>query len=781
MSHPRASTGRFVAGLVGLFLCSTMAWLLVWAAAASLLHGTSPVLVASGSMGPSVRAGDFVVLEPFHSQELAPGMVVRFDDPDGRGSVLHRVVEVDDDGSVTTKGDANAVVDSSAVDSGRITGVGRVLVPRAGLPVLWWRDGEWLAFALFLLVTLASLAVTRFALADDYDPWRLDAEPPPPRPPLPVAAREAVDRFRDQVARDGPVLVSRRFVLQRGAELTALGLAGAFLASSRTAWAAFSDTTGNPANLFSAGTLTAPTGLSLVGAGCGGQSAIVLLDTTTAANSANGASVTVTRPAGAEVGDLLVAQVAFHTHDFVGTITAPAGWTTVRVDNDTNHEMQGVFWKVVTGSEPATYVFTNTTGDTGKEGSGAIAAYRGVDTTNPIDAHGATVYPSGGSPIVAPSITTTVGGTQLLTLIGQRGNGPLTPAPGMVERFEVTSSSQNVIELADQAFAGPGPTGTRTVAAGDNGSSVAQSVALRPRQVALVGSAGTGSAVNGATGSITLNRPAGVLAGDVLIAHVALHTHAFAANPLPAPSGWALVRVDSDNAHVTSGVFRRVATAAEPAAYTFTNASGDTTQQAVGAVLAYRGVDTVNPIDAHDGAASAGGSDTLVAPSVTTTRPGARLLSLVGVYGNDQGPATPPGSMTERYERTEISELGVVEVLGEAADETLVAPGATGTRATTVPLTDTSVAQSVALRPYTGEAYADLAWTPSSATSVDGYIIERRIGAVLDQTFTVTPGTASSFTDGPLVAGTTYTYRVIATAGTWRSAPITTTYTPAAC
>ena len=63
------------------------------------------------------------------------------------------MVEVADDGSITTKGDANAVVDSSAVDQGRITGVGTVLVPRAALPVLWWRTGEWLAFVIFGAVT----------------------------------------------------------------------------------------------------------------------------------------------------------------------------------------------------------------------------------------------------------------------------------------------------------------------------------------------------------------------------------------------------------------------------------------------------------------------------------------------------------------------------------------------------------------------------------------------------------------------------------------------------
>ena len=107
----------------------------------------------------------------------------------------------------------------------------------------------------------------------------------------------------------------------------------------------------------------------------------------------------------------------------------------MRVDADNAHTIQGVFWKVRTASEPASYTFTNTTGDTNKEGSGAITAYTGVDTVSPIDAHAATTYPSGGTSIVGPSVTTTVPGTQLLTLVGQRSNGDLTPAAGMAERY----------------------------------------------------------------------------------------------------------------------------------------------------------------------------------------------------------------------------------------------------------------------------------------------------------------------------------------------------------
>jgi len=781
VSAPRASTGRFVAGLVGLFVCSTMAWLLLWAGATSLLHGSAPVLVASGSMGPTVRAGDLVVLEQYHSQDIEPGMVIRFDDPEGHGSVLHRVVEVERDGSIRTKGDANTVVDSSAVESGRITGVGRVLVPRAGLPVLWWRAGEWFALAVFSWVTLTALFVTRYALLDAHDPWRGHVGPLPLRPPLRVALPDAVVRLRTAVARDGPVLLTRRFVARRGAELTALGLAVAFLGTSTTAWAAWSDTTSNQNSTFSASSLAPPTGLGLTASGCSGSSSIVHVAGATS-TALSGTTITVDRPTGAVAGQLLLAQVDFHTHTFTGTISPPAGWTTVRVDNDTNHEMQGIFYRWMAAGEPASYAFTLTAGSVvGGEASAAVTAYDGVDTTTPIDAHAATTYPSGASSIIAPSVTTTGPGARLLTLVGQRGDGATTPATGMVERYDVASGPQNKIQMADQSIASSGATGTRTVTSADNGSAVVQSVALRARRISLVGTGATGTAANGSATSLALARPSGVAAGDVLVAHAVFHSHSFTAPQITAPSGWSTVRIDDDANHVVAGVFWRKATGSEPSSYTFTNVSGDTSQQGTGAIIAYRGLDPVNPIDAHAGSTDVTGSDSVVAPSVTTTRPGARLLSLIGVYGNDQGPASPPGGMTERYEGTVQSEASIVEVLGEAADELRSSAGATGTRTTSVPNTDTSVAQSVALRPYTAEPYADLAWTPSTSAGVDGYRIERRIGSTLDASFTVTPGSASSFTDGPLAPGTTYNYRVIALDGTWRSAPATATFTPSAC
>ncbi|MEV6350301.1 signal peptidase I [Actinoplanes sp. NPDC051851] len=93
-------------------------------------------VVASGSMRPGVRPGDLVVTVP--ADELRPGDVIRFHDRNRpRRALLHRIARVRADGLLITKGDANAVVDRAPIPRSAVSGVLRLRIPYAGLPVLW--------------------------------------------------------------------------------------------------------------------------------------------------------------------------------------------------------------------------------------------------------------------------------------------------------------------------------------------------------------------------------------------------------------------------------------------------------------------------------------------------------------------------------------------------------------------------------------------------------------------------------------------------------------------
>jgi len=162
------------------------------------------------------------------------------------------------------------------------------------------------------------------------------------------------------------------------------------------------------------------------------------------------------------------------------TITAPTGWTLIRLDIIQNTFRKATYYRVAGSSEPGSYTWTF---NSSQAASGGILAYSGVSTTNPVDAHSG-LSGTGTSLITAPSVTTTVPNTMLVGLFAAAGNLTITPPAGMVERFDVTSNAGTYkvsSEAADAFRAAAGATGDR-VARADNGTNpaIGQLVALRP-------------------------------------------------------------------------------------------------------------------------------------------------------------------------------------------------------------------------------------------------------------------------------------------------------------
>lgn len=105
-------------------------------AALSLLSHLGPIgayVVLSSSMEPSVPKGSLAVTLPLGASGPAEGDIVAYGA--GENVVVHRVQTVGEDGSVTTKGDANDDADPVPVDPAAI--VGRLLfsVPHLGAAV----------------------------------------------------------------------------------------------------------------------------------------------------------------------------------------------------------------------------------------------------------------------------------------------------------------------------------------------------------------------------------------------------------------------------------------------------------------------------------------------------------------------------------------------------------------------------------------------------------------------------------------------------------------------
>ncbi|MEO5662549.1 MAG: signal peptidase I [Nocardioides sp.] len=141
-------------------------------AIAPMLFGWASFVIKSGSMEPSINVGDVVASRPYEMPEkIAVGRVYVFDDPAAGSDHLltHRIVELRDDGSYTSAGDANEVTDFTPVSATDVEARAIILAPYVGLPVVWMQVGEWVKLALWLLLTIAA-----FVLATR----NLEGEPP---------------------------------------------------------------------------------------------------------------------------------------------------------------------------------------------------------------------------------------------------------------------------------------------------------------------------------------------------------------------------------------------------------------------------------------------------------------------------------------------------------------------------------------------------------------------------------------------------------------------------
>jgi signal peptidase I len=162
---------RFFFGLAGLVVSVMAVGLTLWATVPVAAFNWSSVVITSGSMAPSIAPGDVVVASPSDGHGLAPGTVVVFHDAAWPGLVTHRIVAVNDDGTYQTRGDANESNDSTPVSPDQVVGAGKILIPLAGLPALWLRNGAWAAFGMWVAGMVLALWSARFALLDRYDPW----------------------------------------------------------------------------------------------------------------------------------------------------------------------------------------------------------------------------------------------------------------------------------------------------------------------------------------------------------------------------------------------------------------------------------------------------------------------------------------------------------------------------------------------------------------------------------------------------------------------------------
>jgi len=189
-------------------------------------------------------------------------------------------------------------------------------------------------------------------------------------------------------------------------------------------------------------------------------------------------------------------------------------------------------------------------------------------------------------------------------------------------------------------------------------------------------SANSASITSGTT--LTVTKPSGTVAGDVLVATVMARPSGVT---FTAPSGWVLVRSTTQSAgpSLRFVTYYKVAGASEPASYSWT-LGGSSTSGAVGGIGSFSGVSNSSPINAEGGNTTPY-AYTHTANSITTTSANTMVVSSHGFPSSS--PFSPPTGMTEFVDRSSLTRPDNLGVTLELNYVPMGAAGATGAKTAT--------------------------------------------------------------------------------------------------
>lgn len=175
--------------------------------------------------------------------------------------------------------------------------------------------------------------------------------------------------------------------------------------------------------------------------------AISQVGTPVATNStgSQSTSFTLNMPPATQANDLLLAVLEGNNS---AQPPDQAGWTTISTVGTTTL-CRGIYYRWATASEPSTYVMSSLTQ---ARYVGAIAAYRGVDLTSPLDvavpAASATASPASNSNLGMPAITPVTVGAWVIGIV------TVVQADNTVPTF--TSSNLTAVDVVEGST---GPSG----------------------------------------------------------------------------------------------------------------------------------------------------------------------------------------------------------------------------------------------------------------------------------------------------------------------------------
>lgn len=184
------------------------------------------------------------------------------------------------------------------------------------------------------------------------------------------------------------------------------------------------------------------------------------LETTdTQANSftvANGVAINIAKPTNLAAGDIVL--IIIESDTALRTFTPPSGFIHGPDSGANNYSYS--YYKIATGSEPATYDFMPNFGFTGSYIAMRISGSSGVDVS------GATNITFGDNPAVAAALTTTQANELLVLSINSLTSSGSQATPTGMRDAQTKITSRSTFNVFDEARPTAGSTGTRSSSSG---------------------------------------------------------------------------------------------------------------------------------------------------------------------------------------------------------------------------------------------------------------------------------------------------------------------------
>jgi len=105
------------------------------------LFHTDPAIILSGSMSPTLKIGDIVYIRKGNSYQVDDIISFRYEGVEK--SSTHRIVSIDIDGNIYTKGDNNDSVDMVTITSEQIEGRVVFTIPKLGYAISKLQTKRW--------------------------------------------------------------------------------------------------------------------------------------------------------------------------------------------------------------------------------------------------------------------------------------------------------------------------------------------------------------------------------------------------------------------------------------------------------------------------------------------------------------------------------------------------------------------------------------------------------------------------------------------------------------